>query len=367
MEKTYDVIVIGGGVIGSIIAWRLGQAGADVLLLEKGALGEDGASGAAAGMLGAQFEMEEPGPAYDVAIKSRALYPALADELFEETGISIQLSQRGTLRLAHSEKEVAQLKKRAAWQVALGDRAEWLSSDEVKRREPLLANAYGALDLPDDRNVAAPMVHQALAAAARKRTEVREGTAVYRCDVVDQAVTVTTSAGRFQAKRVVLATGAWTGQIAGLPRVKNEIAPVKGQIFALRPRSAHRLTHTVFASTVYLVPKQDGRIVVGASEEHGAGFNRDVTPEALASLFGALKAVAPDLATASFESAWVGFRPGSADAKPQLGPHPEMDRVIYATGHFRNGILLAPITGRWISEYLLGRADVTAFAPFLPR
>lgn len=362
---TYDVIVAGGGVIGACIAWRLGQAGRRVLLLERGKIGM-GASSAAAGMLGAQLEMDKPGPLYRLGLESRSMYRAFADELFEETGIDIQMADNGTLRLAHGEEEAERLRLRGAWQTEAGARAQWLTPAETARLEPLLGPTYGALHLPDDGNVAAPLLSQALAAAARIRTDVMEGAEVLSYRVDGKGVVVNTLDTVFQAEFLILAAGAWSGGIAGTPSLPTRVGPVKGQLLSIRPAGSLRLQRTAFAEGIYLVPKRDGSIIAGATEEHDARFQNDVTVEAVFSLLKAARAVAPGLANAAFERTWLGFRPTTPNSLPLTGPDPVYPQLIYAVGHYRNGILLTPVTGKMIAEAVDGGSWPEHWRAFRP-
>ncbi|MHB1682846.1 MAG: glycine oxidase ThiO [Bacilli bacterium] len=364
-NTTYDVIVAGGGVIGASIAWRLGQEGRRVLLLEKGEIGM-GASSAAAGMLGAQLEMDKPGPQYQLGLESRSMYRSFANELFEETGIDIQMTDNGTLRLAHDEEEAGRLRRLGVWQSESGARAQWLTPIETNRLEPLLGPTHGALHLPDDGNIAAPLLSRALAVAARIRTDAVEGAAILSYGIDGRGVVVNTLDAVYHADFLVLAAGAWSGGINGKPALPVQVGPVKGQLLSIRPRGPLRLHRTAFAEGIYLVPKRDGSIIAGATEERDARFQRDVTLEAVYSLLKAVRAVAPELANAAFERAWTGFRPATPNSLPLIGADPAYPQFIYAVGHYRNGILLAPVTGNMATAAVAGRVWPEHWRAFLP-
>ncbi|CAM3913348.1 glycine oxidase ThiO [Alicyclobacillus pomorum] len=365
LANSYDVIVVGGGAIGSAIAWRLGQTGRKVLLLERGQIGQE-ASSAAAGMLGAQLEVKEPGPFYHLCLESRSLYPRFSMELFEETGIDIEYTRNGILQVATCEGEVEVLQERMRWQTADGGRAEWIPSTLVAELEPALAPVHGALFLPEDGNVFAPRVACAVGVAAKKRCTVLEGADVTDIQSTGTHVVVHTPTDSFTADTAVVAAGAWADKILQGSGVQFGIAPVKGQLFSIRPTGNIRLTKTVFSDDIYLVPKRNGSIVVGATEEHGAGYNRTVTMEALHELFSRVQSIAPGLSDAQFERAWSGLRPGSATGFPAIGPIPGHPRIHVAVGHFRNGILLTPLTAKMVVHSIEGNPAPELWSAFRP-
>ncbi|WP_067924332.1 glycine oxidase ThiO [Alicyclobacillus shizuokensis] len=345
--NTYDTIVIGGGAVGCSCAWLMGQSGQSVLLLERGRLGGE-ASGAAAGMLGAQLEVKSPGPFFQLCLESRGLYPQWAEALLAETGIDIELVQNGILQVAADERAARHLRTQLTWQQEHGGSGEWWPQEQLAAQEPLLAPAVGALYLPEDGNISAPRLARAVGEAARRRAQVREGAEVLRIDPDGSGVRVTTQEETFRAQQAVIASGAWAHALLSTLHVRFPIRPVKGQLLAVRPRRG-RLTHTVHTESVYLVPKRDGTVVVGATEEHGAGFDRELTARGLATLLTGLAEVAPGLSDAVFERAWTGLRPGSSTGAPMIGRLPHQPQVIVAVGHFRNGVLLSPITARIVA------------------
>ncbi|MCL6516098.1 glycine oxidase ThiO [Alicyclobacillus sp.] len=363
MRRTYDTIVLGGGAIGCTVAWRLAQRAMRVLVLERGRIGGE-ASSAAAGMLGAQLEVGEPGPFYRLCVESRGMYPAFAQALLEDSGIDIQYVHNGILQVAHRAEEVDALRRELTWQTAEGARAEWIHAQDIPALEPDVSPGLGGLFLPDDGNVSAPLLMRALARAVHRRCDVREGAEVTAVSAESGRVDVRTVEETFSADHLVVAAGAWAGRFVADLGVNFFIRPVKGQLLAVRPRAGHGLTRTLHTHQVYLVPKRDGTIVVGATEEHGAGYNRDLTADAILRLLQGLRHAAPGLADAMFDRAWVGLRPGSPKGEPLLGPVPEHPNVHLAVGHFRNGILLSPVTGAILEASILGDPWPERWRPF---
>jgi len=354
MSMSYDVAVIGGGAIGCAIAWRAAQAGLKVVVLEQSVLGA-GATQAAAGMLGAQSEMHKLTALWPLCLESRSVYKEFAAELMAETDIDIELSETGTLRIAHTQATVQSLKAQATWQAASGGHSAWVDSSELNGLEPTLAPSLGALWLPEDGNVSAPQLGKALAAAARRHATVREGVTVQSMESKSAGVRLETSAGPVLAEQVVLATGAWAGRQLGVSQWSSAFGfgPVKGQLFAIRARGQEVLRRTIVTDSVYLVPKRDGSIIVGATVEPDAGFDDRLTVRAVRELTSALAQVAPGLIDCELERLWTGFRPGTTDQLPVIGRLPDDPRILLAVGHYRNGILLTPITAKMIVHELL--------------
>jgi glycine oxidase len=364
MQRTYDTIVVGGGAIGATSAWRLAQSGQSVLLLERGRLGGE-ASGAAAGMLGAQLEVHAPGPFFDLCLESRRMYRQFAYELLEETGIDVQLVDNGILHVAHDEATAQRLQQRLQWQRQAGGSGEWWTAAQVAEREPLVGAVCGGLFLPEDGNLSAPLLARAVGVAAKRRATVVEGAQVIAIEAKEDRVRVATAEEDYHGQQVVIAAGAWAEPFLRQLGVPFPIRPVKGQLLAVRPRSG-RLTRTIFSEEVYLVPKRDGSVVVGATEEHGAGFDRELTARGMATLLDGLAKVAPGLADAAFERAWTGLRPGSPHGQPLIGRVPGSPQVILAVGHFRNGVLLSPVTARIVEAVAWRRPLPERWLPFAP-
>jgi len=361
------VVIIGAGVIGLAIAWRLSMRGVPVALFDQGAAGR-GASHAAAGMLAAAMEAE-PGEEALVALgrASQALWPGFAADLEELTGIDVGLRTEGTLVIATTADERARLLHHLAYQRKLGLAVEWINSAEARRREPhLLPSLAGAIWSPHDHQVD----NRQLVAALREAARVA-GVAINE----HQAVTkVTSRAGRangvvlargekIAADVIVLAAGAWSRSIAGLDGLQPPVRPVKGQMLALQMNPALPLiSHVVCAPGVYLVPRRDGRLLAGATVEE-RGFDTALTAGGILALLEAAWRTVPAIEELPICEMWVGHRPGSRDDAPILGRGP-MEGLIYATGHHRNGILLTPITADLIARIVLDDDLDPAMTPF---
>jgi glycine oxidase len=307
----------------------------------------------------------------DLGIAARERWPAFAAALEAETGRDLHYRDEGTLVVALTDDEAAELEERAAAQRRRGLRAAWLDPPRVRELEPgIAADARGALYLPDDRQVdPLPLMAAAGGAlAARPGVRVETGTTVRAVKSVAGRVTGVAVEragveGVTESRLVVLAAGAWSAGIAGLPRPL-AVRPVKGQMAALRP-AAMPIRHVVGGRGAYCVPRDDGRVVVGATVED-AGFDERVDPAAVDALIAAAAAAVPDLARASIGSRWSGLRPGTADDLPVLGEDPDLAGLVYATGHYRNGILLAPLTADIVAASARGEAPPVDTAPFSP-
>jgi glycine oxidase len=362
-------VVIGAGVMGLSIAWRLAQAGCPVTVYDKAEAGR-GASWAAAGMLAAAVETE-PGEEKLLALtlESQRLWPGFAREIEAASGSSIGYRDEGTIVVALTRDDAAQLRFSYEFQRGLGLDLDWLSGVEARRREPhLRPGISGAVLSPKDHQVENRLLSSALALAAR-----RAGVVLYeRCPVREvelsggRARGVVTDRGSDPADIVVLAAGAWSREIAGIPAAYlPPVRPIKGQMLALSMDPAAPLVHhVIWLPRGYLVPRLDGRLIVGATVEE-RGFDDRLTAGGLLALIeGAWRAV-PAIEELPVAETWVGFRPGSRDDAPLLGPS-GIDQLVVATGHHRNGILLTPITAAAISAYILtGRLPEVAL-PFTP-
>ncbi|SDW12787.1 glycine oxidase [Marininema mesophilum] len=358
------VVVIGGGVIGCSIAWYLVQKGVRVTLLERDRIGAH-ASGAAAGMLGAQVEMEHPGPMVDLCLASRNLFPHLQEQLRTETGIDIEWNQAGLLRIAGTEQEAEKLRARERWQRRLGEKAEWLTATQAKQLEPQLSEKVtGALYLPQDGQVSAPRLTQAFARGALLGgVRIVEGVEVRGCRVErGRIISLDTTAGIYRPEGVVAAAGAWNGSLLEMVGDHLPVIPVKGESLALRPRKP-LFKRTLFNSNCYLVPKADGQVIVGATEKRE--FNPGVTLGAIRALTEAARDWVPELEDAEWLRAWSGLRPGTPDGLPYLGATETTANLYVAGGHFRNGILLSAITGKLLADLIVGE-QTPLLEPFSP-
>jgi glycine oxidase len=367
-DKKPNVAIIGAGVIGLGIAWRLAARGTSVAVFDQGAAGS-GASHAAAGMLAACSEAE-PGEEALVTLgrESQARWPAFAAELEQASGIDVELRREGTLVVALTADDQARLNHQLVFQQKLGLPLQWISAAETRRREPHLAGKLaGAVFSPEDtqvdnRKLAAALRIAALAAGASV-SEHRPVSAISshagRVDGIMLADGSTVA-----ADVVVLAAGAWSRNIAGLPaELRPPVRPIKGQMLALRmDPAAPLLTHVVWAPGAYLVPRRDGRLLVGATVEE-KGYDTSLTAGGVLTLLEAAWRVVPAVEELPIDEMWVGHRPGSRDDAPILGAGP-LDGLIYATGHHRNGILLTPITADTIARLILDDLADPLIRPF---
>jgi glycine oxidase len=363
-----NVAIIGAGVIGLGIAWRLALRGVPVAVFDKGASGA-GASHAAAGMLAACAEAE-PGEEALVTLgrASQARWPAFAAELKQASGVDVGLRSEGTLVVALTSDDQARLGHQLVFQQKLGLPLQWISAAETRRREPHLAGKLaGAVFSPEDTQVD----NRKLAAALRIAAEMA-GASISEHQAV---MTISSDAGRVDgivladgskvaADVTVLAAGAWSRNIDGLaPELRPPVRPIKGQMLALRmDPTAPLLTHVVWAPGAYLVPRLDGRLLVGATVEE-KGYDTSLTAGGILTLLEAAWRVVPAVEELPIDEMWVGHRPGSRDDAPILGTG-LIDGLIYATGHHRNGILLTPITADAIAELVLDGAADPAIRPF---
>jgi glycine oxidase len=359
-----DVAVVGGGVIGCAVAYHLARAGARVVLLERDQLGAE-ASSAAAGMLAPLAEDGRPGAFLDLALASLALYPALVEELRAATGVDVELQTAGLLRLALNEAEAEHYQAGLNWQAERGLAVRWLDAAETRALEPLVApSVMGAVLSTAEHQVNPVRLVQALArAAAAHGADLRQGAPVVGLlRQGERVVGVRLADGWLPAGHVVLATGAWAATSGDWLGVALPVAPVKGQMVAVRPVGTLP-RHTLYGRRGYLVPKADGTVHVGATVER-AGFDRRVTAAGISELLGLLPALTPALGEATFVRAWAGLRPGTPDHLPLLGAVPGVEGLTLATGHYRNGILLAPITGELVAQEALGQPTRLPLAPY---
>jgi glycine oxidase len=359
---TSDVAVIGGGVIGLAIAWRAAQRGLSVCVLERGELGA-GASHVAAGMLAPVTEADAGELALlELGLRSARVWPAFAQELSEAAGAETGFRSSGALVVARDRDEAEALERELALRLDLGLEVRRLLPSAARRLEPALAPTVRlALDVPGDHCADPRAVVLALAEAARRAgVTLRTGSAVERIEHRGGRVTGVGLAGGevVHARRVVAAAGAWSGAIDGLPRIP--LRPVKGQILRLRdPAGPGLLERVVRFEGGYLVPRGDGRYVLGATMEE-RGFDTTVTAGALYELLRDGGELVPGVHELVIEEMSAGLRPATPDNAPLLGPAAELEGLHWATGHHRNGILLAPVSAELVVDGLTGGDAVPA-------
>jgi glycine oxidase len=358
-----DLLVIGGGVIGLSIAWRARERGMSVTVIERGEAGR-GTSYVAAGMLApvAEVEFGEDGRRLlELGLRSAELWPAFAAALEGAAGIEVGLMRSGTMLLARDGDEARELERQIALRESLGLRTERLRPSEAREREPALAPTVRlALEAPEDHSVDPRLVLAALRdACARAGVELREHTRVLGIESHGRVTGVSIEgepAGTVAAEQVVLAMGAWSEQIEGLPsQARVPVRPVKGQILRLRdPAGPGLLRRVVRFQGGYLVPRADGRYVLGATVEE-RGFELQPTAGGVHDLLRDARELVPGVSELELEEVCVGLRPGTPDNLPAIGPG-ALEGLTWATGHHRNGILLAPLTAELIVDLLAGSA-----------
>jgi glycine oxidase len=350
------VAVIGGGAIGLAAAWRAAQRGLRVTVLDAG---EPGAWRVAAGMLAPIAESDfGEGALLELGLRSAERYDAFCAELAEASGRDLGLRRSGTLVVARDRDEAAELDRLLALRTELGLGVERLRPSQARRAEPALAPTVRlALDIPTDHSVDPRRLVAALAdAVERLGGEVRAGTPVTRVCVDGARVTGVELAGgeRIDAEHVLMAAGAWCGRVEGLPgEARVPVRPVKGQVLRLRdPAGAGLTTRVIRTREAYLVPRDDGRYVLGATMEE-RGWDTAPTAGGVFELLRNLWEVLPGVLELELEEVGVGLRPGSPDNLPSIGPG-ALEGLHWATGHWRNGILLSAVTADLVAAGLCG-------------
>ena len=367
-----DVAIVGGGVIGLSIAWRFAQAGLAVTVFERDAVGA-GASLAATGMLAAATELEPGGgDLLALALESQRLWPQFRAELEQRSGIDIDYRDEGTIEVALGRDEVDRLRFRHELQRRAGLATHWLDGTAVRAREPALrpavtAGIFCAEDHQVDPRRLVPALRRAVTACGGI---VLETTAVDALDIAGgRVVGVVTGQGVCVAKTVVIANGAWAGELLG-DTLAIPVRPLKGQALALRTTARTGTpTHVVWTEQVHLAPKAGGRLIVGSTVEE-CGFDRSVTAGGVFALLEGARRALPSIEDMEIEAIWNGLRPTSDDDAPILGDA-GLTNLVLATGHHRNGILLAPVTAQAIHDLVVagamtGAAERFGIARFAP-
>jgi len=362
-SESADVVIVGGGVIGLSVALELTCHGLHhVTLIERGELGAE-ASWAAGGILGPQAEADSADQFFRLASASRDLYPDFAAALTEETGIDVELDRTGTLYLGFTEADEQEMRRRFEWQTRAGLDVERLSSSEARGLEPNISlEVRCALRFPNDYQVENRRLIRALIAANQKLGV----NLVTNCAAIEvkreqgRVMGVETSKGFVSAPIAMLAAGAWTRQI---PPAQVEIEPVRGQMLCFD--AAQFARHVIYSPRGYLVPRRDGRLLAGSTSEQ-VGFEKRVTDNGVASIKQMAFEIAPGLTRQPVIDAWAGFRPHAGDHLPVIGEDEDIRGLFYATGHYRNGILLAPITATIMANLITGRPDPPELAAFSP-
>ena len=364
--RARDAVVVGGGIIGLAVAYHLARAGVGVTLVERAAVGRE-ASWAAAGYLSYQGSSNVPGPRLDLTRTSFDLYEGWIREIAELTPADTGFWRSGMLEIALSEADVVEMSRRAAWQREAGFAVTWLDERAVRAREPGLSAGlpvHGGLLLPDVTQVRPPRLLKALAEAARRRgVEIREHAPVVAIARAGDRVTGVALAGgeTIATPIVVNAAGSWASQLAPEMAVM-PVRPMKGTIVLLET-STPPTRELLVSERGSVYPRMDNKVLLGATVED-AGYDKDVRLGSVRSLVERGLALLPALSDARVAGAWTGLRPYSHDNLPYLGPVPNLRGAYAAAGHYRSGILLAPVTGVLMTEIILEKPPTLPLEPF---
>jgi len=367
IEQT-DAVVIGAGVIGCAIAWRLGQAGMRVVVVERGRVGGE-ASHAAAGMLAPLAEAEGEDEFFNLTVASLTTYADFARELKASSGVDVEYRDEGTLYPALTDEDEEELDRRWRRLREAGLNVKRLNTGCALNLEPLLNQTLRfALKFPGDHQVDNRRLMTALHGAARNsgvefmtHTEARE---LLTENVAGRRRIggVATARGEIRADTVVIAAGSWSSLLRCDGAQRFEVEPVRGQMAAIEmPAPAAR--HVIYSRRGYLVPRLSGYLIAGSTTER-AGYDKRVTAGGIASIIKSAIEIMPCVAGQAVVETWAGLRPRAPDDLPVLGADPRVEGLIYATGHYRNGILLAPITARAIGELIVKGESSVNLAPF---
>jgi glycine oxidase ThiO len=353
VELSAEVIVIGGGVIGLAVTAALAERGVEVTLVSEHRPGE--ASPAAAGMLAPSVE-RAPGPAHQFGIAARDRYPSYVEFLAERTGVKVPLNRLGILQIALSEKGIKGLQKSAL------PTTRWLDAKELQHFEPGLPHALGAMFNAQDGAVNNTVLLEALAKLCNQSKWINKlDDAAKSVKAGEESCEVITASGsRLTAPKVVLAAGAWAGKISGA-RFAKSVKPARGQLVSY---SSTPLRHVTYGPRGYIVPR--GGITIGGSTMEDVGFDAETTPAGEKKVRSAAEEICPLLATSQSTRAWAGLRPVTPDMLPMIGPDPKHPSLIYACGHSRNGVLMAPLTGDLIADLVTESPlsnDLSQFRP----
>jgi glycine oxidase len=361
-----DIVVIGAGIIGCAIADELARRGASVHVVDPRAAGM-GATQASAGVLAPYIEAHEGTPLLDLAVRSLDLYDEFVARVVTDSGMAVPYRRTGTLDVAFDEQDLRALEANAAVLARLGVSAAILSAAGTRDEEPQVGEAAcGALLVEAHGFVGASDLTRALAMAARRGgAHFLEPARVRRVVPRGPDVVVETESESIACASVVLAAGSWSGELAvdGID-VRPPVRPVRGQLLSLAWQGAP-LRRVTWSSRCYLVPWDDGTLLVGATVEE-AGFDERATADGVRGLLDAACAVAPQARSAGFTAARVGLRPATTDGLPLIGTSSVLPSLMYATGHYRNGILLAPLTAQLVADAMIDRRVDPMLAPLSP-
>lgn len=362
------IIIVGGGVIGLSIAEHLARNGHQPIVLDQGSFAKE-ASWAGAGYLDLRSAARVGGAFFEICKRSYDLFPGWADRLHKESGIDPELVDSGSLDTAFSNEEEEAIRQMEMNLQAQGLKGQWMTPTEAAHIEPQLSpQVKSAFYFKETSQVRSPRLSRALLKVLQKNgAELREVEPVEDFLTAGNKVRgVRTAKGTLEADQVVLASGAWSGLLAGKLKLSLPVKPFRGQVVMFRSKPG-TLRHILFTGIqkafTYLVPRLDGHIYVGSTLED-AGFEKATTPEGMAKLKTNAAKLLPGLSQQLIEDTWSGLRPGSIDGWPYLGPAPGLENLWVATGHFTHGLLLSAVTGQLMSQALLGEKPAMDLGPF---
>ncbi len=356
MDRPHDVIVIGAGIIGCSIGRELARRGAKVRIFEARTVGA-GATRASAGVLAPYIEAHEHEALLALTVRSLGLYDTFVSDAVEESGIAIEYRRCGTLEIATDSASRDRLKASAAQHGS--ETMQWMDGAEARRLEPVLPDSIvGALHVPQHGYVVVPALTDALVwSALRHGAQLEAAHRVTGVRTSGSMMSVLTEDGTvWPAEQVVIAAGSWSGLVDIEEAPRAAVHPIRGQLLHLRWDGTPP-AHIIWGPDCYVVPWENGTVLVGATVED-VGFDERATADGVHRLLTAVCRLLPGASRASFTEVRAGLRPATADGLPFIGRSPSRHNLIYATGHFRNGILLAPLTALLVGDLALeGKED----------
>jgi glycine oxidase len=360
-------IVIGGGIIGSAIAWRLAEAGIKTRVYDRGQLGEE-SSWAAAGMVGPQAEAEGPGPLVNLCLAGLDALNGTYRRLLDQSGVNPEYDRAGLLWVALNDGERAELEARLRWQREAGLKLEEITGAKARELVPALspevsyALLFASEGVVDNRKLTEAYTRAALRASAQFFPHSAVEEVVARAGRV---AGVRLSGGALEEADVVVnSAGCWAGRIKGCEADGISIEPVRGQILCF-DAPAGTLKHALLSPRGYIVPRRSGRLLAGTTSEQ-VGYDKSVTLDGVAQIAHAARSLAPALGSLPLRQAWAGLRPAAPDHMPVIGPSPTLPGLFYATGHYRNGILLSALTAEVIADLITAKKptiDLSVVSP----